>query len=294
MIINKQFGFYLLGVLNVTSLIIIYKLMVPNNLTLIHINNVNIFSQELNAFKSIIEKECDAKNILLGQKCLEKLKNFDAHLISQSNTKLNMTEGCDKCLILMDKNGNPIKEAKVYYHTFWNLKETPHLSTLRMINLNVMSYLATQNLCCSKMIIWTLQDSIQSLENLFNKKYSFFIKSGLIEIKLFLINDFCMHGFFKEAICSQKSHLSISQFYMVSVSDLIRFAVLHRYGGIWTDGDTIYLKDMRFLWHFNFSYRWSGTQLYNTAIIGLNKNVDSSISQLVDSINTKQSDIGQL
>ena len=43
--------------------------------------------------------------------------------------------------------------------------------------------------------------------------------------------------------------------YSVSLSDFVRFVVLDQYGGIYTDGDVIYLKEMNLLWYFgNFAY----------------------------------------
>ena len=81
---------------------------------------------------------------------------------------------------------------------------------------------------------------------------------------------------------------------LVALSDMIRFAVLDKYSGIYTDGDTIYLKDMRFLWYVNFAYRWSYLNSYNTAVMGFNKALNANITQLLESINTKTSTVENL
>ena len=56
----------------------------------------------------------------------------------------------------------------------------------------------------------------------------------------------------------------------------------------------MYLKDMRFFWYFNFAYRWSFTKYYNTAMMGFNKKIDSSINNLINAINKNQSSINDL
>src|SRR5256885_2028630 len=45
----------------------------------------------------------------------------------------------------------------------------------------------------------------------------------------------------------------------VAFSDLVRFVVLNRYGGMYMDGDVLFLRDMRPLYHssIDFSYKWS-------------------------------------
>jgi hypothetical protein len=57
----------------------------------------------------------------------------------------------------------------------------------------------------------------------------------------------------------------------------------------------MYLKDMRFFWYFNFAYRWSFVEKrYNTAVMGFNKIIDSSISELINQISKNQSSVNEL
>ena len=248
-------------------------------------------------FKSIIQTDCNATQYKIERGCLDKLSHFDKFLLSENRTKpnLNDVECINECQIMYSLN-----DSKVYYHTFWhfeifNISSEADKYRLRMINLNILSYLATQNLCCTKFIIWKLDKFSVDLEALIVRMFRFYIDQGLIEIKTFLVEEFCAHGFFKKGVCDQKgSYRTLNERYLVSVSDLIRFAVLDKYGGIYTDGDTIYLRDMRMLWYMNFSYRWSFLEQYNTAVIGFNKKLDPSIDALLSAINTEQSSLESL
>ena len=47
--------------------------------------------------------------------------------------------------------------------------------------------------------------------------------------------------------------------------------VLDVYGGMYNDGDVIFLKDMQIFRGYTFAYRWSDGKAINTAIMGLNR-----------------------
>ena len=57
------------------------------------------------------------------------------------------------------------------------------------------------------------------------------------------------------------------------LSDMARFLLCHRFGGIYLDADTLLLRDWEELWGWKgaFAYRWSRLPLYNTAVLKLNK-----------------------
>jgi len=57
------------------------------------------------------------------------------------------------------------------------------------------------------------------------------------------------------------------------ISDIARFILCHRFGGIYLDADTIFLRDWEELWGWKgaFTYRWSRLERYNTAILHMNK-----------------------
>lgn len=59
----------------------------------------------------------------------------------------------------------------------------------------------------------------------------------------------------------------------VILSDMARFVLCHRFGGIYLDADTILLRDWEELWGWRgaFAYRWSRLEKYNTAVLRMNK-----------------------
>lgn len=55
----------------------------------------------------------------------------------------------------------------------------------------------------------------------------------------------------------------------VSYSDAVRFLVLYKYGGIYTDGDVLLLRKLEAFTHYDFLYEWSFVkQGMNTAVFG--------------------------
>jgi WD repeat and SOF domain-containing protein 1 len=59
----------------------------------------------------------------------------------------------------------------------------------------------------------------------------------------------------------------------VVLSDTARWLLLHRYGGVYLDADTLLLRDWEELWGYRgaFAYRWSRLPDYNTAILKMNR-----------------------
>ncbi|KAI0053359.1 hypothetical protein FA95DRAFT_1674386 [Auriscalpium vulgare] len=59
----------------------------------------------------------------------------------------------------------------------------------------------------------------------------------------------------------------------VVLSDMARFVLCHRYGGIYLDADTMFLRDWEELWGWKgqFAYRWSRLEKYNTAVLRMHK-----------------------
>lgn len=58
------------------------------------------------------------------------------------------------------------------------------------------------------------------------------------------------------------------------MSDIARFILCHRFGGVYLDADVLLLRDWEELWGWKgaFAYRWSRIPDYNTAILRLHKN----------------------
>ncbi|RXW22911.1 hypothetical protein EST38_g2926 [Candolleomyces aberdarensis] len=79
----------------------------------------------------------------------------------------------------------------------------------------------------------------------------------------------------KDDMLNRAGSKSVSSYDRLSVilSDMARFILCHRYGGIYLDADTIFLRDWEELWGWKgaFAYRWSRLPRYNTAVLKLNK-----------------------
>lgn len=59
----------------------------------------------------------------------------------------------------------------------------------------------------------------------------------------------------------------------VVLSDMARFVLTYRFGGIYLDADTLLLRDWEelFGWKGAFGYRWSRLPLYNTAVLKMQR-----------------------
>jgi WD repeat and SOF domain-containing protein 1 len=59
----------------------------------------------------------------------------------------------------------------------------------------------------------------------------------------------------------------------VGLSDMARFVLCHRFGGVYLDADIILLRDWAELFHSPsaFAYRWSRLDVYNTAVLRLRR-----------------------
>ncbi|KAI0756590.1 hypothetical protein C8Q80DRAFT_1089994 [Daedaleopsis nitida] len=59
----------------------------------------------------------------------------------------------------------------------------------------------------------------------------------------------------------------------VILSDMARFVLCHRFGGVYLDADIVLLRDWEDLWGWRgaFAYRWSRLETYNTAVLRMNR-----------------------
>ncbi|CAG8545569.1 14517_t:CDS:1, partial [Acaulospora morrowiae] len=149
------------------------------------------------------------------------------------------------------------------FHVYWRGRIIDKLA------INIKSFLYTQPLKCSKMIVW-LDENNEDLEN--NK----YVKSVLqfspenLEFRKWNITEQLNY----DTIYSGWERKFKSKIRVVGYSDMVRFVLLHRYGGMYVDADTLFLRDLSPLYYldYDFSYRWSFWLNYNTAILRLRKN----------------------
>ena len=281
----------------ITTTFVIFMLI--NNLNLNFIPNaklikksnrshteVSIDANLLQQFNDELNLNCDPSNLKTSKICSIFLTKFETdHLLNDYTSK----NDCNQCMF--DKHKQRII---INYHTFWKLGSNYNDYQLRVLKLNLMSYLATQNLCCSRFMFWKLKDFPKQIETDLLQTFSYYFDKKIIQFKQFESKLICKKTvMFKDHEFCKNSNKEkdFNRHYSVSLSDFVRFVVLDQYGGIYTDGDVIYLKDMNLLWYFgNFAYRWSFTNTINTAVLGINRHVNSSIDELYKEILIKSTD----
>jgi hypothetical protein len=226
--------------------------------------------------EQILQDECNIDIKKPTIKCLNALKS-----LGKLNKNDRKDQKCNECMSQTDS-------FIIYHHTFWQLNYSSfNRNDIRIFKLSIMSYLFTQNLCCTRFILWKLNDFPIAIENNIKKTFHYYIESNIINIKTFDMNQVCKLNestFRNYEFCNRKFNNSDYTHSYAALSDFVRFVVLDIYPGIYTDGDVIYLKDMSLLWNYNFAYKWSFTDGYNTAVMGINKNIDNSIISIYNQI----------
>lgn len=224
----------------------------------------------VNKFQQLLNDYCDPVIIEQNNNCLKQIKNYKPE-------------------------SNCTKNELTYHHTFWQLKSSSlDQFDLRVLELNLMSYLATQNLACTKFILWKLEEFPLKVESYLRNRFAYYFDNKQIDIKTLDITSMCSSEsqFVNHIICKEKKNrMAYKQ--LVALSDFVRFFVLDLYGGIYTDGDVIYLKDMQPFWTFNFAYRWSFVEKLNTAVLGIKKK-DLKIKDLYNKIISKSRTLNAL
>lgn len=205
-------------------LYVMYNFNVKREKTFLYrleINNEQWMSNKYNYnlnFERIIAKWCDPKNLSLNYECLKRVNELDQQL---------------------DGNIKPVcsNNDKIIFHTFWQFK-TDSSFHFRVLKLNVMSFLTTQNLDCSKLILWTHDSFPLSINSKILSIFKFYVKKLVLELRKFDLNELCNKArnknahFAKSSICINRNHQNYSEVSnLVGLSDLVRFFVLDIYGG---------------------------------------------------------------
>ena len=144
--------------------------------------------------------------------------------------------------------------------------------------LSLKSFLATQDLSNAEVWLWTdgVPPDFSAAENRFLEPLA-----EMIRVASFSLADLAsgtvlepipgIRGVFdwrKRALLGNKTDL-------VHWSNLVRYLVLHRFGGIYFDLDVLFLRDWYPLFAAlqgqEFCYQWSGQKYCNTAVLALKK-----------------------
>jgi hypothetical protein len=247
--------FYVFSINNIDYLksIISYKAKVENSSIVL----LTVKNEKMSRFDKLIKEQCPTQNLNISYKCLEKLNEFKVEAKDYS-----------------------IEDKVFLFHTFWKVNESlPHHK--RVLVLQILSFLATQDLRQSTLIIWLQDPFSDNVNKTLTKKFTNYLKNGIIVVRLLNFKELCSNGLFKQRY---EACISSNNKNSVAFSDFIRFLVLYKYGGIYTDGDVIYLRSMRPLLNKNFVYRWSAGHSYNTAVMGVKFNRGKAVDAIYDKI----------
>jgi hypothetical protein len=236
------------------------------NIKQIRLNSglVNIFNgietslnekrHENGIFNNLIKNYCPVADNNISYSCLEKLNQFKI----EPNDYQNL----------------PV----ILYHSFWKIDESKPYH-IRVLILQILSYLTTQDLAKTKLVLWVQNEFSENVNKTLTSKFGYFISDRNIEVRVLNTTDLCSTGLYKAHF---DTCVSTNNSNSVAFSDFIRFLVLYKYGGIYTDGDVIFLRDMRPFWEKNFVHRWSYGTSYNTAVMGLKLNRSQGIEAIFD------------
>uniref|UniRef100_A0A7S2W401 Alpha-1,4-N-acetylglucosaminyltransferase n=1 Tax=Mucochytrium quahogii TaxID=96639 RepID=A0A7S2W401_9STRA len=238
-----------------------YSIDSPIEITARNVNNGTGIMSFKDSFDRVLTTHCDPW--VSGSGCLKKLDEFDVMVQGKLNT--TRQQDCESDVFL--------------FHTFWQAEDDKKTFIKRAIFLQIYSFLVTQNPYCTKLIFWKLPSFYQVLESEIKQEFGQYIHSGRLELRMFKLDELCAFNtggkystFANHSICHKTTtSIDIHGNQLVGLSDFVRFFVLDIFGGIYTDGDVVLLKDMRLLWSENFAYRWGPNLNFNTAVLGFDK-----------------------
>lgn len=181
----------------------------------------------------------------------------------------------DKCLEFL-KNYDFSKhkfEGHVDFHMFWSGKFG------RKQAFAIKSYLVTQNIDKTTLNLWL--DKENGWKDHAKNEY---LKPLMSHIKI---------RCYDPEIESSGSIFEGKEFfnndYAVFRSDIFRYLILWKYGGIWVDFDIMFLRDISSLFKTQFLYKWANRDTYNIALMNIFKDSELSnyLMRLVNKYYTK-------
>ena len=131
-------------------------------------------------------------------------------------------------------NYNYTAADPVYYHVYWRKK------ILWMLPFLIKSYLVTQPTEISKLIIWS-PTPLHKLQNYRMIKELRNRHRNNIEFRVFDMNEM------KKGTCMDNNAMFdrfVKKIRVQMESDVVRVLLLNRFGGIWVDGDVLFMKNL--------------------------------------------------
>jgi hypothetical protein len=167
----------------------------------------------------------------------------------------------DECLKFCNDIKEEVYEDFTYYHVFWNIGLPPSDKH----TLPIKSYLATQNLENTKLVVWS---NVDLTNNEYLKPYFDEYLNNL---------EFRIYDPIKESVGTEiegKTNILLaSDSLNWCKGDLFRILILNNYGGVYVDFDVAFLRDFAPLLSQEFMYKWGREKnMINGAIMRLKKN----------------------
>ncbi|CAF4957224.1 unnamed protein product [Rotaria sp. Silwood1] len=161
---------------------------------------------------------------------------------------------------------------KVLFHTFWG--KTRFLNN-QILQMHILSFLYTQNLQCCRLIVWLWPPLDSRIKQLYDQLYAPHVEFRTTMSVAEKLRELDIY------VGSHWSGLPWRWFipYRALFSDVLRFIILHEFGGIYIDVDALLLRDLQPFFSYEFGYRWSFLNGFNTGVLRLfaKSNVSSII-----------------
>lgn len=162
---------------------------------------------------------------------------IDINILKNPEFYVDYQKGLDYLKTINDSEFEYPEEI-TNFHIYSEIKNDKELECIK-------SFLATQNLEKTNLIVWSDYD----ISN-----------NPLIQpYKKFL--DLRIWDPIKESVgtvLENSEHVTAKDFLYYLQSDLLRILVIYKYGGIWVDTDIIFLRDFKPIMDQEFMYQWGG------------------------------------
>lgn len=211
--------------------------------------------------------------LCVDENCLHLMKNTDAYTIA-----------VDPAAFEQKYCGT----EKVIFHMYWN----GHMDN-RTIMI-IRSYLYTQDLQCTRFIVWTLAEEAYNCQTGYSDLPSCTVYDKLgstwkshVEFRLLDVPSEIEKMAKFVGVPVNVTYFVESAKQPVGFSDSLRFVLLGNYGGVYMDADVLLLQDLQILFEHDYAYRWSYLDNCNMAVLGLKKGGAVARSMIRDAISNQ-------
>ena len=123
-------------------------------------------------FDRLMQAECAVRLLNATGPCIETLRRLDDEMREDRRRQVANYDECNEC---MKADGSEHTRPIIYHHTFWH-QVKQNAMHVRVMKLNIMSYLATQNMCCTKFIMWKLREFPANVEQELNETFAEYVR----------------------------------------------------------------------------------------------------------------------